>query len=225
MNKAKSVFVAFAAMLAATAYAEVDPTFVFTDANGNVIPNGSTITVTESEFVDDGDEGYYQIPSGVYVKNTTNEDMGADAVISVSRLDNGAASCCFPENCLTFSATGAERNATSKIGAGESKSIQAEWLYAGEGQATMTLVIGVYEYALGKFDIPYYTEIDLDESEKPTITINYVYKGTGVSDINAGNVPTVVARYSAAGKRLQAPQKGINILKLSDGTTVKEAVK
>ena len=35
----------------------------------------------------------------------------------------------------------------------------------------------------------------------------------------------VVARYSLDGRRLAAPQKGVNILKMSDGTTRKVVVK
>lgn len=53
-------------------------------------------------------------------------------------------------------------------------------------------------------------------------------EGAGASGIesigNNDNGATVVARYAADGTRLSAPQKGLNILKMSDGTTRKVIV-
>lgn len=48
---------------------------------------------------------------------------------------------------------------------------------------------------------------------------------TGIADINRDANAIEVARYSLNGTRLSAPQKGINIVKMSDGTTRKVLVK
>lgn len=48
---------------------------------------------------------------------------------------------------------------------------------------------------------------------------------TGISNVNASSAATEVARYSLDGMQLSAPQKGLNIVKLSDGRTVKVMVK
>ena len=48
--------------------------------------------------------------------------------------------------------------------------------------------------------------------------------GTAVSAIQSADA-AVVARYSLDGRQLSAPQKGLNIVKLSDGRTVKVLVK
>ena len=47
---------------------------------------------------------------------------------------------------------------------------------------------------------------------------------TGISDLNADN-RAEVARYSLDGRRLNAPQKGVNIVKFNDGKTQKVVVK
>lgn len=48
---------------------------------------------------------------------------------------------------------------------------------------------------------------------------------TGISSINHNNNVVIEACYAADGTKLSAPQKGINILKMSDGTTRKVMVK
>lgn len=48
---------------------------------------------------------------------------------------------------------------------------------------------------------------------------------TGIEDATQGEAVSVVARYSLDGRLLTAPQRGVNILKMSDGTTRKVVVK
>ena len=48
---------------------------------------------------------------------------------------------------------------------------------------------------------------------------------SGISTTTSGSTSTEVARYSLTGIRLQSPTAGINIVKMSDGTTRKEIVK
>ena len=47
---------------------------------------------------------------------------------------------------------------------------------------------------------------------------------TGIEDATQGGAVSVVARYSLDGRLLAAPQRGVNILKMSDGTTRKVVV-
>lgn len=49
--------------------------------------------------------------------------------------------------------------------------------------------------------------------------------GTAIKGVETSENATVVARYAADGSQISAPVKGINILKLSDGTTRKVVVK
>lgn len=234
MNNIKTLFVAAAAMFAANTYAQtVDPTFIFLDENGKEIPSGSTVYCSTPEYVytdeDDPKAGYWQVPSGVSVKNTADVDMGADAIINVTRLDNGSVQCCFPENCKTMEAVGAARNEVAVLKAGTSRNIQTEFLPAAEGEAEMSLTVGVYNvtYETNRFGIttPSYDEVDLDASEKPVLHLSFKYVATGVNDIEAEKTATVVARYTAEGKQISQPQRGVNILKLSNGKTMKVVVK
>lgn len=48
---------------------------------------------------------------------------------------------------------------------------------------------------------------------------------TGIEDVTTGSKATVVARYNVNGVQIAAPVKGINIVKMSDGTTRKVLVK
>lgn len=48
---------------------------------------------------------------------------------------------------------------------------------------------------------------------------------TGIEDVTSGTEATVVARYTVNGVQVSAPVKGVNILKMSDGTTHKVLVK
>lgn len=58
-----------------------------------------------------------------------------------------------------------------------------------------------------------------------SISTKYEAGATAIDGVSTNNNTTVVARYSANGTLLSAPTKGLNILKLSDGTTVKVNVK
>lgn len=62
-----------------------------------------------------------------------------------------------------------------------------------------------------------------------TVVVNLVtgdsHVSTGVEETVAGSDVREVARYSLDGRQLAAPQKGINIIRMSDGTTRKVLVK
>lgn len=52
-----------------------------------------------------------------------------------------------------------------------------------------------------------------------------VTNSTGIENVNNSSEATVVARYNVNGVQIAAPVKGINIVKMSDGTTRKVLVK
>ncbi len=58
------------------------------------------------------------------------------------------------------------------------------------------------------------------------IYIDLVYTDpAGIKDVNKTENTTVVARYSADGQLVSAPVKGLNIVKLANGKTIKQVVK
>lgn len=219
MRKISFLLLAFAALFCGKASAQIDNTFVFTDKDGNVIADGSTVTATETEFVDDGMDGYYQINSGLYVKNTTDQTVAVGCDFSITRLDNGAPQMCFPMTCLpgTDHVGDYSQNA-GEMEPNELRGLQTEWIYEDEGTCTMEFHLKVYDTSYNSFGIPSYTY----RADGPSVTVNFVYsKSAGVGSVTASKDRTVVARYAADGSKLSAPVKGLNIVKYSDGTTEK----
>lgn len=64
------------------------------------------------------------------------------------------------------------------------------------------------------------------EAQGVCYTITYeIVEPTGITDVNATSNAVEVARFTADGKRIYAPQKGVNVVRMSDGTTRKVVVK
>ena len=226
MKHIKTIFIAFAAMLSTTTYAQFDHTFIFVDKNDNEIPSGSVVTANTVESVDDGEGGTYeQIPSGVYVKNNSSEELAAGVTVTLNRLDNGSAQCCFPTSCIpdwgeTIGAT--KKTEGGKIKAGSTLSLQTEWFPTENGEAEASVSLNVYD--LKKTTIGNVSMIvvgnERSDIERQTLTIKFVKSATGINSIAGNAIATPVAYYSVDGKRLQAPQKGLNIIRLSNGEII-----
>lgn len=200
--------------------------FSFVDENGNVIENGATLTMDKVGSMQDivyGSEypgGYIIVEKptvplgGVYVKNNSSQKKNCKIKYDVTTLPAGTsfAACC-AGNCSNIGnvgsiekeASGVEPNSTVDI------SSQTEWV---PGEAAGTCVV--------KLSIKGEGSLTTDSE----ITINFVYSGsTSVNGIHNDVNNEVVARYSIDGQLLNAPQKGINILKYADGRTEKVIVK
>ena len=201
-----------------------DATFAFVDADGNQLGDGTTLTIVgKEEVVDDGFGQYASIivNSGLSVKNTTGADAALKIAYTISNISNGAVQFCFPVNCLNHEETGSWVSDGTVLKAGETSSLRTEWLPADVGQygeAMVTYQVKVCQYnALLKS----YTEI----ADGPTVTVCYIYQnGTAVDALNNGEA-TPTARYTINGQRTDAPVKGVNIVRLSNGKTIKQIVK
>lgn len=232
----KKIFtLCFALFSAVTMFAqETKGMFEFATADGTVVPSGTVITKSDVEDFTDPEEGEddMQIPTGLFVKpiktDLNGEKICVKLRLNVERIDHGSIAFCLLGNC---------KNA-SKIGEFESNGgfvdklddLKTEWKIVdeethkakyGEAKAKLTLVV-CRKVSLGKdqFGIEQFKYEDIGESS--TITVHFIYneKSTGINSINNADA-TVVARYAADGTRLSAPQKGLNIVKLSNGKTVK----
>lgn len=203
-----------ALMCAAATSAQSDDAkgmFEFTDKAGNVIADGSVITRDEIDqnAIDD------QINSGLYVKQNTSESgMLVYLGVDLSRLDNGTFQFCFPNGCQAVKSTG---QYSSKRDVMENQSIMTEWMPTAYGQATATLSLHAVKKG-GTASFPTYKELGTCS----TVTVHFVYADpTGINDISSDAHATPTAFYTADGKRLPAMQKGLNIVRLSNGKTVK----
>ena len=192
--------------------------FIFVDGDGNTIENGATLTMDQvsykEDFVFNPDE-IIQVPmislSGVYIKNNSAESQSCKVTYNVTALPNGSFAACCAGNCSNLDSEGTiEKNVNADAGKTIDISTDTEWVPVAAGTTTVKIS------AQGSKSM-------LPDSE---ITINFIYDGTASIDGIQNNADNkVVARYSINGQLLDAPQKGINILKYADGRIEKVIVK
>lgn len=195
--------------------------FIFVDGEGNTIENGATLTMDQVSYKEDfvfNPDGSYeiiQVPmiplSGVYIKNNSSESQSCKVTYNVTALPNGTFAACCAGNCSNLDSEGTiEKNANADAGKTIDISTDTEWVPVAAGTTTVKIS------AQGSKSM-------LPDSE---ITINFIYDGTASIDGIQNNADNkVVARYSINGLLLDAPQKGINILKYADGRIEKVIVK
>lgn len=171
----------------------------FADKNGNVITDGTTLNITEAE-----DDGFGEIlmPSGLYVKNTSNEEVQCAGSFEIKLMSNGAFQSCFPSNCMQASNVGSYTTQNGAIGAGDLKTMQTEWLPTAEGTCTVTYQLLTYKKNVitQKWNIDQYG---------PTVTLNFAYSTSG---INAVKTNRSVTYYDLQGRRVVRPTKGLYIV-------------
>lgn len=199
--------------------------FIFVDGDGNTIENGATLTMDQVVYKEDlvmNPDGSYettQIPiiplNGVFIKNTSSDNLSCKVSYDVTSLPNGSFAACCAGNCSSVPDLNGnifiiKKNANADAGKTIDISTDTEWVPVSAGTTTVRISVQ------GSNSM-------LPDSE---ITVNFVYSGsTSVNGIHNDVNNEVVARYSIDGQLLNAPQKGINILKYADGRTEKVIVK
>lgn len=225
----KKIFtLGFALLCTAAAFAQDDinpkGSIIFVDADGVEVPDGSVITRSGLEIDPDGFNPP-MVDSGLYAKKTIDDKrLGGRMIVSISKMDSGSLQYCFGMSCQTTSSTGTAP-ATS-IGSLASdyleNTLATEWIPASEtayGECTAKLTLhAAYNMQEDATELPDWE--NLGESSSITVHFKNV-DPTGINDATADANATVVARYAADGKQIKAEQKGINILRLSNGKTVK----
>ena len=225
MNTFKILAVAVALTFGAVSVnAQKDKTFSFIDAAGNEVADGSTVIfyAEKKNKVDNMPMFGYTIQADFALKVKNNTNAAAEATLHVVAPENpthGMVQICFPGVCDSH--TKGEFTTNSVPMAGNAvKELHSEWVFA--------------MYTPGRpdnFESEYGAEdvsITLMNGSKagPTVNIHSVYADpTGITDIESADNATEVARYDLNGRKLTAPQKGLNIIKLSNGKTVKKLIK
>lgn len=233
----KKIFTLCFALFSAVAMfaQETKGMFEFATADGTVVPSGTVITKSDVEDFTDPEDRYdtKQISTGLFVKPIKTDLKGEKICVklrlNVERIDNGSIAFCLLGNCKNASEKGEFESNGGFVD--KLDDLATEWMIGndeetdkamyGEAKAKLTLVVcrkvslGKDQFGIEKFDYE-------DIGESSTITVHFVYneKSTGINGISNADA-TVVARYAADGTRLSAPQKGLNIVKLSNGKTVK----
>lgn len=194
---------------------DIDETFQFTDAEGNVIPNGTKLVCNHVEDNYMGIPGYKFIDSGVYVKNTSGTVAFVGAQGNIVSMENASLSFCWPTACQNFDAPAAFTTASEGGPSSYFKSIATEMFPKGDvASCELELQLLKYDNVGGQAG-----PVGTPGSK---ITILFTTDPTaGVDGVTVAGSSEEVARYTLDGRRLTAPQKGVNIVKYADGRTVK----
>lgn len=226
----------------AVAQAQTGKTFRFVEkqADGSYVevPDGSVLNYSAA----DAEETPFgvQIKPALYVENTTSEDAAIALKLTLANINEGAAiQFCAAGNCQSFDAAG-EYLKNGFEAAGNIDDMMLEYIAAGEededgdisdwkdGAASITLSADKCDYTeeQTKWGGTSYKFGDVTENG-PQISINFNFNYTGIENVqNPDNgVVKEVARYNGAGQRVNAPVKGLNIVKLANGKTVKQLYK
>lgn len=227
MKKSLLLFVA-AMLVGGAANAQTDNTLQFVDASGNVVEDGATVN-GEVEYIDAGAYGgYYQVNSGLYVKNNSSEPVGASAEVDVTRMDNGSLSCCFPSQCDAIYDVGSIETTAGTMNSGELKPFQTEWIPSDAtsyGQCIATFRLILRESSVNDWGLPVAGDVI---AQGPSVTVNFVFdeESAGIAGVETVENNEPVGYYTLDGQKLSAPRKGtVNIVKYANGKTSKIVVK
>lgn len=193
--------------------AQVDKTFSFVDADGKEIADGTTLTVY-AEVTPGMPE--FGIPDEIRanfnasVKNNTNAVATVALRVSAPFAPkSGHVQVCFPTVCDTHD-KGMFDTQSGPMLANEVKALNSEWFFEagkyGEETTSLTILSG--------------------KTAGPTVTFKCIYADpAGIADMDSDLNAKVVSRYDVNGNKLSTPAKGLNIIKLSNGKTVKTIIK
>lgn len=227
MKRFRVLSLAMAALLGVChANAQTDNTFCFIDANGNEVKDGSTVTFYAVEEEKVPGVPFFGVTVeakfNLSVKNASGEGAAVASHIITVRKSNGDIQYCFPNQCQSGELPEDYKSDCADIVAGGVVPLNSEWYPAEKqyGEALCTIqLLKVRQTGASKFD---YEVLGYG----PTVNIHCIYADpTGVKDLSADENATEIERYDISGKKLSAPKKGINLVKLSNGKVFKTIVK
>lgn len=207
----KKIFTFFCAVgMALTAAAQSDFALQYADSEGNLIADGTTLSLTA--FEEDAFGGIL-MPSGLYVKNVSSEDVVAGSEYTISRMSSGAFQTCFPENCIQRQSAGTYQSETGTIAAGVLKDMQTEWLPDNEGTCTV-------EYQLLTYKLNKVTKKYSIDGRGPKVNLNFNYDPVAINGVETTNGIARVNYFTLDGRRVNVPANGIYVVKVkyADGS-------
>lgn len=194
---------------------DLDQTFVFVDDQGNIVPDGSVIIVAAIN-----DEGQMVVP--LKVKNVEGDGAAVSMYETIDALPNGGWQTCAFGNCMTLSATG--YSAKNIISGTDASDIQTEWMPEQGKYATWTATLQIHVFnIITKTVFGMKQEVAGEEiiGYGPKVTVNFVYNSESahISGTAADHQPKEY--FNVRGQRIDGPQKGLNIIRLANGKTIK----
>lgn len=219
MKKLFTLLLLFGLTSVLTAEAQDDFPLQFAYSDGTLIPDGTVLTLDDAEEDIFGD---VQIPSGLFVKNTSESEVRGGATYVIKSIPGGTFQTCFPSNCIQQTRPGEYTTQSDAITAGELKNMQTEW-FPGDKEGT-----AIVTYQLLTFKQNAITKKWNKDKEGPTVTLTFVY-GTsdGIASIQDSKGKVLGESYmDMQGRPVGMPRQGLFVRKtvLSDGTVVTRKV-
>lgn len=199
-------------MGAMSAWSQTENIFHFVDKDGKEVPDGTELTITETE--DDG-WGGVMMKTGLYIKSSQNGTVYGSMVYNVIEMASGAFQVCFPENCTQTEKTGEVETPAGEV---KTEDIQAEWMPEAYGTAKVTLQPKTYKYNNVTKKMTFV-------ADGPKVTLNFVYTDPANVANTETESMTEVERYALDGRKLAQPETGVNVVKTDDGKTHKVFIK
>lgn len=220
MKKTSTLLAALAWAGSAFAQGDASGAVQFVNAAGSVIADGTTLVVSEAEMFDDGFDVYPVLNSGLYVRNASDAAQAVLIDVTLSAISGGAFQICFPTTCMQLTTPTQWTSQPGRLDAGApAKDLQSEWIPMAYGECVAT-----YQVKVCDLDPLLGATSDVI-ALGPKVTVHYVYADPASLEDVGATQPVPVAYYGLDGRRLSAPQRGINLVRLSDGRTVKQIVK
>lgn len=203
----------------------------FVRSDGTLIPDGAILIVDSAEQSPFGEN---IMNSGLFLRNSGDEAVVAAIEVDISSLDAGTLQCCFPQNCQSYDAAGTYLTPTGTLSAASHpQNLRTEWIFFDsgyEGQATARFRVKVFRQD-GATPLGY----------GPTVSVCFASPAlTGIKSATVNDAaslalgfppfsnkssssasPSLLGIYDISGRRFSALQKGLNILRYSDGSTRK----
>lgn len=209
---------------ASFAYADVDHTFEFVDAQGNIVADGSVINRTE---VEDYGLGGLMIGSGLYVKNVSDEHYGCGMTLTIKEMSKGTFQHCFPGSCVVYdnSKVGVpqKREAVDFDPAVDAQSLQSEWLPESGSYGTCVVNYQLLAYEseyVNKYGGFWQATSQL-VGNGPSVTVNFIYADPAGINVNVAEQNlNSVNYYDLSGRKVSKPVGGVYVKKMvyADGT-------
>lgn len=207
----KMITLLFGLMATMTIHAQSEFPAQFADKDGNIIADGSTLTLTETET---DAFGMIQMPTGLYVKNTTDQAAQIGGVYTIVSISSGSFQSCPFNSCTAQSTPGEYETANGQMTAGELQFLMSEWFPEAEGTCKVT-------YQLRSYKKNPITGKSTKDKDGPKITLNFNYSTTAVKNVVNGKQVSTVEYFNLTGKRVNPSKHGMYIVKTTyaDGTT------
>lgn len=216
MKKLSILFLAL--FMALMAKAQVDETFQFVDPSGQVLPHNSIVDVITS-IPDDFDGMKMIVP--LSVKNMSDATAYVRVVYEITSIDNGGFQICFPVTCNLQRSVGTYETASGPMDGGQVKDLQSEWLPTTNGKCTVVLRLELMQLT-GQFPKQSFDKL----ADGPQITVKFNnYATNGIAPVSTQSSVATAYRYMLDGRRLMSAQRGLNMVRMADGTVRKVFVR